>query len=191
MFYNPFTQELVKYPIYVQTKDYDAFQVNAKDGSMFTVDPTISYRIAAGSSPKIYTKYRKDIKDITGVVMLQFVKDAFRLVLNKYTTDEILFKRADIENDIAKVLKETAGADGIVIETLTSGLGYPQSIVDSITNKNKAVQEAQRVENEVKIAEANAKIQQTNAEASARAKLTEAEANAKAIEIQSRAIQAQ
>ena len=70
-------------------------------------------------------------------------------------------------------------------------LGYPQSIVDSITNKNKAVQEAQRVENEVKIAEANAKIQQTNAEAAARAKLTEAEANAKAIEIQSRAIQAQ
>ena len=120
VFYNPFTQELVKYPIYVQTKDYDAFQVNAKDGSMFTVDTTISYRIAAGSSPKIYTKYRKDIKDITDVVMLQFVKDAFRLVLNKYTTDEILFKRADIENDIAKVLKETAGADGIVIESWLS-----------------------------------------------------------------------
>lgn len=147
---------------------------------MFTVDPTISYRIEAGATPKIYKKYRKDIDQITDVVMLQFVKDAFRLVLNKYTTDEILYKRSEIEADISKILKESAGVDGIVIEQLTSGLQYPESIVSAITAKNAAVQEAQKVENQIKIAEANAKIQKTNAEAQAQALLIQAKAEAEA-----------
>lgn len=47
VYYNPFTQDLVKYPVFVQTKDYEPFEVTAKDGSKFTVDPTISYRIKA------------------------------------------------------------------------------------------------------------------------------------------------
>ena len=47
VYYNPFTQYLVRYPVFVQTKDYEPFEVIAKDGSKFTVDPTISYRIDA------------------------------------------------------------------------------------------------------------------------------------------------
>lgn len=45
VYYNPFTQDLITYPVFVQTKDYDEFTVNAKDGSVFKVDPTISYKI--------------------------------------------------------------------------------------------------------------------------------------------------
>lgn len=86
---------------------------------------------------------------------------------------------------------ESASKELITVERLTSGLQYPQSITDAIANKNKAVQDAQRVENELRKAEAEAKIKQTNAEADAKAKITEAEANAKAIEIQSKAIQSQ
>lgn len=191
VYYNPFTQDLVKYPVYVQTKDYEPFEVTAKDGSKFTVDPTISYRIDAGSTPVIYEKYRKDIDQITDVVLLQFVKDTFRIVLNKYTTDEMISKAGEIDNELQKILIESAKAEHISVERLTSGLKYPQSITDSIANKNKAVQDAQRVENELRIADAQAKIKQTNAEADAKAKITEAEANAKAIEIQSKAIQSQ
>lgn len=202
VYYNPFTQDLVKYPVYVQTKDYEPFEVTAKDGSKFTVDPTISYRIEVGATPVIYQKYRKDIDQITDVVMLQMVKDSFRVVLNKYTTDEMISKAGEIDNELSKTLIEGVKGEKIIIERLTSGLKYPQTITDAIANKNKAVQDAQRVENELRIAEANAKIKQQNAEAEAKAKITEAEgnakskiieseANAKAIEIQSKAIQSQ
>ena len=180
VFYNPFSQDVISYPTFVQTKDYPDFQVSAKDGSMFTVDPTISYRIIPGSTPKVYEKYRKDIGELTSTVMFNYVKDSFRTVLNSYTTDEILYKRNEIEMKIAETLSGTAGPDGIVFEQITSGLQYPQTIVDAITAKNKAVQEAQRIENEVKITEANAKKRNIEAEAQANALVIQAKAEAEA-----------
>lgn len=202
VYYNPFTQDLVRYPVFVQTKDYEPFEVPAKDGSKFTVDPTISYRIEAGSTPMIYSKYRKDIDQITDVIILQFIKDTFRVVLNKYTTDDMISKAGEIDAELYKYLAETTKTEHIVIERLTSGLKYPQTLTDAIANKNKAVQDAQRVENELRIAEAQARIQKQNAEATAaakvaeaegnaKAKLIESEANAKAIEKQAKAIQSQ
>lgn len=202
VYYNPLTQDLIKYPIFVQTMDYDSFEVNAKDGSKFTVDPTISYRIEVGATPQIYAKYRKDIRSITEVVMLQMVKDSFRVVLNQYTTDELISKVGEIDQELSKVLIETAAKENIIIERLTSGLQYPSTITEAISLKNKAVQDAQRVENELHIAEAQAKIVKQEAEAkaaakvieaewNAKAKVIEAEAQAKSIEIQSKAIQSQ
>lgn len=191
VYYNPFTQDLIRYPVFVQTKDYDAFEVPAKDGSKFTVDPTISYRIEAWTTPIIYSKYRKDIDQITDVIILQIIKDTFRVVLNKYTADDMISKAGEIDSELYKYLSETTKSEHISIERLTSGLKYPETLTDAIANKNKAVQDAQRVENELRVAEANAKIKQTNAEAEAKAKITEAEASAKAIEIQSKAIQSQ
>jgi len=120
--------------------------------------------------------------------MLQLVKDAFRLVINKYTTDEMLSKRSDIENDIGNILKETAGADGIIIENLTSGLQYPESIIKSIDAKNQAVQEAQKVENQLRIAEADAKIRTTKAEAEAKSLLIQARAESEANQLKQKAI---
>lgn len=191
VYYNPFTQDLIKYPVYVQTKDYEAFKVKAKDGSKFIVDPTISYRVNVGATPVIYQKYRKDINEITDVVMLQFVKDTFRIVLNKYTTDDMISKAGDIDNELSKTLTEMLTPEQITVERLTSGLSYPESMTNAIAAKNQAVQDAQRVENELRKAEAEAKIKQTNAEADAKAKITEAKANAESIEIQSKAIQSQ
>ena len=40
VWYNPFTTEVYEYPMYVQTVDYPAFEINAKDGSKFVIDPT-------------------------------------------------------------------------------------------------------------------------------------------------------
>ena len=55
------------------------------------------------------------------------------------------------------------------MEQLTSGLSYPQTIVDAVDAKNKAVQQAMQVENEVKVAEAQAKKLIVAAEAEYRA----------------------
>lgn len=187
-FYNPFTQDIVSYPLFVQTQDFEQFQVNAKDWSMFTVDPTIQFQIEAGKTPIIYTKYRKDIGDFSKVVIGTIVKDAFRIVLNKYTTDEILYKRSEIESEVIKQIGETTSQNGIKIEQITSGIQYPESIIKSITSKNTAVQEAQKVENQLKIAEAEAKIKTTNATADAEVALIKAKAEAQAFELKTKSL---
>ena len=40
VWYNPITTAVYEYPTFVQTVDYPAFEVNSKDGTKFTVDPS-------------------------------------------------------------------------------------------------------------------------------------------------------
>lgn len=169
VWYNPWTENVQQYATYIQTVDYDAFDVNAKDGSSFSVDPTLSYNIVAGNSPRIFTKYRKGLEEVSRTTILNYVKDAFRLQMNKYTTDEIVSNREKFESDVQKTLSDVLDKEGFRLEQLTSGLKYPQTIVDAVNSKNKAVQEAMKVENELRVAEAQAKKLIVQAEAEKRA----------------------
>ena len=157
VWYNPFTEDVEEYPTFVQTIDYEMFSVNAKDGSEFKVDPTLSYNIVAGNSPKIFQKYRKNLNEVGSTTILNYVKDAFRLQMNKYTTDEIVSNREKFESDVQKTLADVLDKEGFKLEQLTSGLQYPDAIVRAVNDKNKAVQDAMKVENELRVATAQAK----------------------------------
>lgn len=169
VWYNPWTEDVEQYATFIQTIDYDAFNVNAKDGSEFLVDPTLSFNIVAGNSPVIFRKYRKDLSEVSKTTILNYVKDAFRLQMNKYTTDEIVSNREKFETDVQKTLSDVLEKEGFKLEQLTSGLKYPQTIVDAVNSKNKAVQEAMKVENELRVAEAQAKKLIVQAEAEKKA----------------------
>lgn len=169
VYYNPFTQDVYEYPTYVQTVDYPAFTINAKDGSEFTVDPTISLKIVDGKAPIIFKKYRKEVKDIINGPLFNHVRDAFRIQLNKFTTDEIVSMRDSLEKAVEKQLMKTLTRENFQLEQLTSGLKYPETIVAAVNAKNKAVQEAQKAANEVLVAEAQARKLVVQAEAEAEA----------------------
>lgn len=149
VFYNPFTTSVYETPLFVQTIDYNEFTVNAKDGSSFTVDPTLSFNVVEGSSPRIIKKYRKDIEEVSETTIYNYVKDAFRLQMNKYTTDEIVSNRQQFESDVQSTLSKVLENEGFHLEQLTSGLQYPKTIVNAINNKNKAVQEAMEAKNKL------------------------------------------
>ena len=169
VYYNVFTQDVFEYPTYVQTVDYPAFTINAKDGSEFTVDPTISLKIVDGKAPIIFKKYRKEVKDIINGPLFNHVRDAFRIQLNKFTTDEIVSMRDSLEKAVEKQLMKTLTRENFQLEQLTSGLKYPETIVAAVNAKNKAVQEAQKAANEVLVAEAQARKLVVQAEAEAEA----------------------
>ena len=169
VFFNPLSEDVFEFPIFIQTADYEAFNVNAKDGSVFTVDPTISFAVTPGKSPHIFSKYRKTIDEITKTTLYNYVKDAFRNQMNKYSTDELISNRQKFEADVQATLASTLESDGFKLEQLTSGLQYPDAIVRAIDAKNKAVQEAMQVENELKVAEAQAKKLIIQAEAEKKA----------------------
>lgn len=170
VWYNPFTTAIYEFPTFVITVDYEPFSINAKDGSSFTVDPTISLKIMDGKSPEVFKKYRKEnIEDVINTTLYNYVKNAFRIQLNNYTTDELVSKREEFEKSIEDRLQKELEAENFHLEQLTSGLQYPQSLVDAINRKNEAVQEALKIENEVKAVEAAAKKRVAEAEGNAKA----------------------
>ena len=146
VFFNPATQKVYEYPTFVQTVDYPAFTVNAKGGLAFQMDPTISLKIIDGKTPEIFKKYRLKL-------------------------DDILNKRA-IENQLRIELE----SENFYLERLTTGLTYPQSIQDAIAAKDKATQDALRVQRELEIvqAEAEKKIVAARAEKEANELRTQA-----------------
>lgn len=170
VWYNPITTAVYEYPTFVQTVDYPPFSINAKDGSSFTVDPTISLKIVDGKSPEVFKKYRKDdIREVINTTLYNYVKNAFRIQLNGYTTDELVSKREEFELAIETKLSEELARENFQLEQMTSGLQYPNTLVQAIDAKNTAVQEALRIENEVKAVEAIAKKAIAKAEGDAKA----------------------
>ena len=170
VWYNTITTAVYEYPTFVQTVDYAPFSINAKDGSSFTVDPTISLKIVDGKSAEVFKKYRKeDITEVINTTLYNYVRNAFRIQLNNYTTDELVSKREEFERAIEERLSKELLAENFQLEQMTSGLQYPQTLVNAIDAKNAAVQEAQKAQNEVlKIkAEAEKKIAAANGEAQA------------------------
>lgn len=169
VWYNPITESIYEFPTYVQTANYDKFTVNAKDGSVFTVDPTISLRVSPGSTPKIFIKYRKQIEEILSNTLVNHIKDVYRIEFNKYTTDSIISKREKFEEGVQLKMIAFLEKEGFYLEQLTSGIQYPEAITQAINAKNAAIQKAQQAENELKVVEADAKKMIVQAEAEARA----------------------
>jgi regulator of protease activity HflC (stomatin/prohibitin superfamily) len=158
VWFNPVTTRVYEYPTYVITVDYPAFSINAKDGSSFSVDPTISLKIIDGKAPEVFKKYRKDdLEEVINTTLYNYVKNAFRIQLNNYTTDELVSKREEFERAIEKRLGQELEAENFHLEQMTSGLQYPETLVKSIDAKNAAIQNAMKAENEVKTIEAEAK----------------------------------
>ena len=84
IWYNPFTEQVFEYPTFVQNIDYAPFEVNSKDGSKFTVDPSMLIKIQDGKTPVIFKKYRNNLNDILAGAIFTHIKDAARIELNKY-----------------------------------------------------------------------------------------------------------
>ena len=157
VWYNPITQSVYEYPTFVQTVDYAPFTINAKDGSEFTVDPTVSLKIVDSKSPAVFKKYRKSLDEVINGTLYNYVKDAFRIQLNNFSTDYIVSNRDSIEKAIERHLSASLNKENFQLEQLTSGLKYPDVIVKAVNEKNKMIQEAQKAQNEVAVAEAQAK----------------------------------
>ncbi|MEE1885231.1 SPFH domain-containing protein [Pedobacter flavus] len=168
VWYNPLTESVYEIPTYVQTVNYSAFTVNAKDGSVFTVDPTLSLKIQDGQSPRIFKKYRKTLAEVLDRTLVNHIKDVYRIEFNKYPTDSIISQREKFENGVQTKMEDFLKKEGFMLEQLTSGIQYPKSITDAINLKNAAIQKAQQAENELRVVRAQAQKMIVQAEAEAK-----------------------
>jgi regulator of protease activity HflC (stomatin/prohibitin superfamily) len=189
VFYNPFTTKIVEFPTFIQHKEYkhngednpdESFVVNSKDGSEFHVSPLLNYSVKREKVPYIFGKYRVTLDEIESGFLKTAVYDAFRVVANSYTADELISNREQFEVKVRKVLETHLLPEGFILAQFTSNLVYPETFKKAIEAKNNAVQSALTAENRVKQAEAEAKIKIAQAEGNAQAMLTSAKAEAEA-----------
>jgi regulator of protease activity HflC (stomatin/prohibitin superfamily) len=187
VFYNRFTTKIVEFPTFVQHKEYrktedsdESFIINSKDGSEFHVSPLLNYSVQREKVPYIFTKYRVELDAIEAGFLKTAVYDAFRVVANSYTADELISNRELFEIKVRKNLESHLLPEGFILAQFTSNLVYPETFKKAIEAKNNAVQSALRAENEVKTAEAQAKIKVATAAGNAQAMLTNAKAEAEA-----------
>lgn len=158
VFYWPFTESVFTYPTVVQRKNYEPFTVNAKDASVFTMDPQIAYHINPEKAIDIFVKYRKPINELENGYIRTCIYEAYRTCANSYTSDSLMSNRAKFEADVRSRLEKSLAQEGFIVDEFTSAITPPQSLTEMIDAKNRAVQAALKATNEVKEAEANAQI---------------------------------
>lgn len=178
VFYNFITTDVFKYPVFVQRVDYPAFSVTTKDAAVFSMDPLLAYQLDRNKATDIFTKYRKSLKDIENGYMKTCIWDAYRITANKYTADELMASRAQFEDEVRTMLNSSLGSEGFEIQEFTSQIDPPQSLRETINAKLAAIQSALKAENQVKEAEANAKIAIAKAEGEAKALRIQADGEA-------------
>lgn len=178
VWYNPFTESVFTYPTMVQRKNYEAFTVNAKDASVFTMDPQLAYHINPDKAADIFVKYRKPIEELENGYIRTCIYEAYRTCANKYTSDSLMSNRAKFEADVRSRLEKSLAQEGFIVDEFTSAITPPKSLTEMIDAKNRAVQAALKAENEVKEAEANAKIAIAKAKGNAEAMRIKADAEA-------------
>ena len=98
--YMPFITAIYEFPIYTQVKDYDPFIVNAKDGSEFKVDPTLSYYVNQNSVPQIFRQYRKTLKELENGYLKNVIYDCYRLTANRFSSDSLMSNRGAFEEEV-------------------------------------------------------------------------------------------
>lgn len=178
VWYNPFTTAIYEYPTFIQTVDYPAFEVNSKDGTKFIIDPSALIKIKDGNASSIFTKYRKPLEEVINSTLYVYIKDAARIEFNKYNADEIVSNREAVDSSFEKRVRESFTYENFLIDQLSPGIKYPKSYEDAINQKNKAIQDQMRVQNEVEVAKAEAEKKVAKAEGDAKALKVKADAEA-------------
>lgn len=178
--YNHYTTDIFRYPTYIQRKTYEPFNVNAKDASVFTMEPQIAYRLDGDKVCDIFIKYRKGVDDLENGYIRTCIYEAYRTCANDYNSDYLMSHRAEFENNVRQRLEKSLECEGFIVEEFTSAITPPKSLARTIDEKNAAIQSALKAENQVKEAEANAKIKIAQAKGQAESLKISAEAEADA-----------
>ena len=149
--------ELYQVPMWEQAGDPDIVEITAKDAGVFTVDPSYTYTPIRGKGAEIVFNYKNyRIQDpetffdnVEANVLNKRVTDAYREEARNYTTDSLMNNLGKFELSVQSRLKEEFKTKFFDLTTLTLGLKPPASMLKAVEDRNKAIQEANRVKNEL------------------------------------------
>jgi hypothetical protein len=153
-----FGSSLYNVPMFEQKGDCDPMKITAKGGGVFDVDPSYTYEAVRGRGIDIifnFKAYRSDgefLESIEKNILNTLVVNAYKEAARDLTTDTILYKLNEYELEVEKRVRDDFEKKGFKLNTLTSGLTPPPSMVKAIEARNNASIEAQTVQNQLQAA---------------------------------------
>jgi regulator of protease activity HflC (stomatin/prohibitin superfamily) len=183
-FYNPISTMIFEYPTFVQTAVWtrnpneggpanEEISFSSKEGLVITGDVSLSYQLMADRVPAFYVKFRSDsLSMFTHGFLRNVARDAFNEESVGYTVEELYStKKEEYLGRVKDRMNKEVSAFGVEVQQFgfIGAPRLPQNVVDSINSKIKAIQDAIRVENELRAVEAEAKKKIAEAEGVAKA----------------------
>ena len=183
VFYNPWTETVYEYPTFVQTAKWtkDVHEGNPineeitftnKDQMLISADISLSYSLKPDKIPAFYVKFRSDkIENFTHGFLRNTARDMFNETAGKYTIEQVMGDNGPFLAEVRDKLQKAVEPVGVQLEQfgLIGAPRPPQQVIDSINMKAQAIQNALRVENEIRQSEAEAKKRIAQAEGEAKA----------------------
>lgn len=189
-------QDLYLFPTFTQTRswtrennEYIAFQ--SKEGMAVSSSMGITYHVQPDKVSTLFQTYRKGIDEITDIYIHNMVRDAFVEIGSTMAIEDIYGnKKADLVAAVQDKVAKQVAPIGLVVEKvyLIGAMGLPPQVESGINAKIAATQMAERRQNEVAQAEAEARKEVARASGEAQAKLTLAQAEAQSIKIRADAL---
>ncbi len=200
----PVLQEVVEYPIYMQTlvltrsdREGNAYNeeinVNSVEGQPISCDVSLSFELDPTRVPFLYSSFRTTIGMITHGFVKQSIRQALQEVVGRTEIVNFLGKdKALVVNQTQADLQKHLGEYGFVVKQFTlNEVRAPDSIVKAIEAKNTMAQEALRAQNEMQKKQFEAQQKIIEAEGDAKSTLTRAKAQAESNQLLSSSLTAQ
>ena len=134
------------------------FQTN--DGLSINADIGIQYNITQENVGAVFQKYREGVKELTDIVLRNMVRDAFVRRSTGYSAEEAYSsKKSVLMDSVLSDVKREAKVCGITVDNIyfVGSMRLPDQVINALNAKIKAVQDAQRIENEVQSTKASSK----------------------------------
>ncbi len=189
VWYNPLTQEIYKFPIFMQNVVYDhdnAMQFQTKEGLTTSVPVGVNFTVNSEKVPELFKKFRKPLEDIQAGYLRTQIRNILIENANKYSVEDLIERQTDFLMELNKAAKVKLEPEGFLIDTITfvRPPRYDQRIVDRINEKVEKTQEAEKVKRELDITLAENAKKEAVAQNEANMRIIEAKGKAEALRIE-------
>lgn len=181
-YYIGVNEELYTYPTfqinYVYTRDVqegshknEEFSFQTQEGMECTVDLGVSAHFDSDKITDMFQTYRKGADEIRNVVIRNEIRDALNKVAGGVPVESVYGAgKGKLIDTVKMIIKRRLDTSGIIIDNiyLIGSIRIPSSVKEALDSKVQATQNAMKAENQVRMAEANAKIKIANAEGEAK-----------------------
>jgi regulator of protease activity HflC (stomatin/prohibitin superfamily) len=189
-----FNEDLFLFPLFKQTYPFSAsktegksedesFWFQASKGLQINADVGVTLTVQKEKVVDLFTSYRTGIDEIIHNFLRNIMRDAFNEVASAYTVEDLYGeKKTNLTKEVLAIVQAKMAPQGILVEDvhLLSALRLPQNVVGAIQMKIQATQMAEKAENELRMAQAEAKKRVAEAEGEALAIKAKAEGDAAA-----------
>jgi regulator of protease activity HflC (stomatin/prohibitin superfamily) len=173
----PFIQDVVKIDVRTEKVEVEKSEAYSHDLQVVDIHSVINYNIDPAAVATVYKQYGLDFES---KVLTPNLEASVKQTVAKYTAEELLSKRQEVQGEIENALKSSVPPQFIVTKYALVNEAFSPEYEKAIEEKQVAQQNAETAKNLL-----------VKAQVDAQSRVAEADGEAKAIAIQAQAINSQ